>query len=124
MVIAAAIVVLLIGTWLGSGEGANICNVDSSELEACRPAVTGDNPPPPNEQCCTALHQVNLPCLCQYKSKLPSLRIDPKEALALPAKCVNHLTKCESDVLQKGLKYNNTVQDTVPQTASISSLHP
>ncbi|KAK7299989.1 hypothetical protein RJT34_10828 [Clitoria ternatea] len=87
MVIAAAIMVLLIGTWLGSGEGANICNVDSSELEACRPAVTGDNPPPPDEQCCAALHQVNLPCLCQYKSKLPSLQIDPKEALALPAKC-------------------------------------
>ncbi|KAK7299986.1 hypothetical protein RJT34_10817 [Clitoria ternatea] len=87
MVIAAAIVVLLIGTLLGSGEGSNVCNVDLSELEVCRPAVIGYNPPPPTEQCCAVFRRLNLPCLCQYKIKLALLGIDPAKAFALPAKC-------------------------------------
>ncbi|KAK7317678.1 hypothetical protein RJT34_02109 [Clitoria ternatea] len=97
---------VLIGTLLGSGEGVNICNIDSSEFEVCRPEVTGDNPPPPDEKYCVVYCRVNPPCLCQYKNKLPSLGIDPKKAFSFPAKCV--MPCCAKDHFEITLGYEVT----------------
>jgi len=73
--------------FLGGAHGAVLCNIDSDKLNLCRAAVTGRNPPPPDAQCCGVIRQANLPCLCSYKSILPALGINAKNALALPGKC-------------------------------------
>ena len=78
---------LFIALLSGSAHAVAICNIDSSQLNLCRAAVTGQNPPPPDEKCCAVIRQANLRCLCSYKSILPSFGINPKNALALPAKC-------------------------------------
>ncbi|KAE9598998.1 putative bifunctional inhibitor/plant lipid transfer protein/seed storage helical [Lupinus albus] len=49
--------------------------------------MTGKHPRPPNGKCCALVRQANLACLCSYKSLLPSIGINPTNALALPAKC-------------------------------------
>ncbi|KAK7373830.1 hypothetical protein VNO80_07250 [Phaseolus coccineus] len=72
---------------LGGAQAIVLCNIDSGKLNLCRAAVTGKNPPPPDEQCCGVIRQANLPCLCSYKSMLPLLGINAKKALALPGKC-------------------------------------
>ncbi|CAJ1802241.1 unnamed protein product [Sphenostylis stenocarpa] len=72
---------------LGGAQAVELCNIDSRNLNLCRDAVTGQNPPPPDEKCCAVIRQANLPCLCQYKSTLPALGINSKNALALPGKC-------------------------------------
>ncbi|KAK7299995.1 hypothetical protein RJT34_10826 [Clitoria ternatea] len=93
MVIALATVLVLL--LIDGGEGFEICNIDSSQLNLCRVAVTGPNPPPPDQKCCEVIRQANLPCLCQYKSLLPSIGIDPKNAFALPPKCgINNPPQC------------------------------
>ena len=70
---------LFIALLSGSAHAVAICNIDSSQLNLCRAAVT--------EKCCAVIRQANLRCLCSYKSILPSFGINPKNALALPAKC-------------------------------------
>ncbi|WVZ06656.1 hypothetical protein V8G54_020002 [Vigna mungo] len=72
---------------LGGAQAVVLCNIDSDKLNLCRAAVTGRNPPPPDEKCCGVIRQANLPCLCSYKSILPALGINSKNALALPGKC-------------------------------------
>ncbi|RDX94764.1 putative lipid-transfer protein DIR1, partial [Mucuna pruriens] len=69
---------------LGGAQAVIFCNVDSSQLNSCRAAITGQNPPPPDEKCCAVIRRANLPCLCGYKSLLPVIGINPKNALALP----------------------------------------
>ncbi|QCE11826.1 hypothetical protein DEO72_LG10g3063 [Vigna unguiculata] len=72
---------------LGVAQAVELCNIDSDKLNLCRAAVSGRNPPPPDEKCCGVIRQANLPCLCSYKSILPALGINSKNALALPGKC-------------------------------------
>ena len=81
------LVAALLIALLGGAQAVAICNIDSSQLNLCRAAVTGQNPPPPDEKCCAVVRQANLRCLCSYKSTLPSFGINPKNALALPGKC-------------------------------------
>ncbi|KAH1155164.1 hypothetical protein AAZX31_18G173900 [Glycine max] len=81
------LVAALLIALLGGAQAVAICNIDSSQLNLCRAAVTGQNPPPPDEKCCAVIRQANLRCLCSYKSILPSFGINPKNALALPGKC-------------------------------------
>ncbi|KAK7395184.1 hypothetical protein VNO78_15731 [Psophocarpus tetragonolobus] len=79
---------------LGGAQGVALCNIDSSQLQLCRAAASGQNPPPPNAQCCAVIRQANLPCLCKYKSVLPIYGINPQKALALPPKCGLQSPKC------------------------------
>ncbi|OIW16380.1 hypothetical protein TanjilG_19096 [Lupinus angustifolius] len=72
---------------LGGTQGVVFCNIDSNNINVCRAAVTGQHPPQPTGKCCALVRQANLPCLCSYKSLLPSIGINPTNALALPAKC-------------------------------------
>ncbi|KAK4275379.1 hypothetical protein QN277_018471 [Acacia crassicarpa] len=72
---------------LGGAQAVVICNVETSRLNYCRAAITGNYPPPPSKRCCEVIKEANLPCLCSYKSLLPAAGIDPKNALALPGKC-------------------------------------
>ncbi|KAL2336499.1 hypothetical protein Fmac_010945 [Flemingia macrophylla] len=81
------LVATLLIALLGGAKGVELCNIDSSQLNLCRTAVTGRNPPPPDEKCCAVIRQANMPCLCKYKSLLPAYGINPKNALALPSKC-------------------------------------
>lgn len=81
------LVAALLIALLGGAQGVVLCNIDSSQLNLCRAAVTGQNPPQPDQKCCAVIRQANLPCLCRYKSILPSIGINPKNALALPGKC-------------------------------------
>ncbi|XP_078156504.1 putative lipid-transfer protein DIR1 [Carex rostrata] len=66
-----------------------ICNITEQELEECKPSVSGSDPPPPSTECCDAMKNADLPCLCSYKNSafLPALGIDPDLAMQLPAKC-------------------------------------
>ncbi|KAJ1392514.1 Bifunctional inhibitor/plant lipid transfer protein/seed storage helical domain [Sesbania bispinosa] len=80
--VAALLIALLSGA-----QAFSLCNIDSSQLNLCRAAVTGQSPPPPDEKCCGVVRHANLPCLCKYKSILPSLGINPTNAFALPSKC-------------------------------------
>ncbi|XP_054792900.1 putative lipid-transfer protein DIR1 [Prosopis cineraria] len=93
MVLIAA-TIMMIGLLGGKAESVVLCNTDSTKLNLCRAAVTGSNPPPPTQACCAVVRHVNMPCLCKYKSVLPSLGIDPKNALALPAKCGLRSPQC------------------------------
>ncbi|CAN1290698.1 Putative lipid-transfer protein DIR1 [Linum perenne] len=63
------------------------CRIDPSQLNICRPAVTGTDPPPPSSECCKVVKTSNLPCLCRFKDFLPAFGIDPHHALALPKQC-------------------------------------
>ena len=81
------LVATLLIALLGGAQAVVLCNIDSSQLNLCRAAVTGQNPPPPDEKCCAVIRQANLPCLCRYKSILPLIGIKPEKALALPGKC-------------------------------------
>ncbi|KAE9584116.1 putative bifunctional inhibitor/plant lipid transfer protein/seed storage helical [Lupinus albus] len=81
------LVIAMVITMLYDAQGVVFCNIDSNNINVCRAAVTGQHPPPPNRKCCALVRQANLPCLCSYKSVLPSIGINPKNALALPAKC-------------------------------------
>ncbi|XP_061375667.1 putative lipid-transfer protein DIR1 [Gastrolobium bilobum] len=81
------LVATLLIALLGGAQAFVICNIDTTQLNSCRTAVTGPNPPPPDEKCCAVIRKANLSCLCKYKSLLPSLGIDPTKALALPSKC-------------------------------------
>lgn len=90
MIVGVALVVVVVVAALISVNGqSSTCNVSMSDLLTCKPAVTPPNPTPPSQQCCSVLSHADLPCLCSYKNSplLPSLGIDPKLALQLPAKC-------------------------------------
>ncbi|KAL6000322.1 hypothetical protein ACLOJK_024017 [Asimina triloba] len=78
-----------------SAGAMTICNMDVGDLEECKDAVTGTYPPAPTPNCCNALSTGDLTCLCNYKGRLKSFGIDPKRAMALPAKCgITSSPKC------------------------------
>lgn len=69
--------------------GMTLCNMDEKGLMACKGSVTPPDPVEPSSQCCDALGEADLKCLCSYRNSmvLPSIGIDPDLALQLPAKC-------------------------------------
>lgn len=86
-VLAQVVVVMVLIAMVGGASAATICNIDTSKLAECLPAVSGRSPPPPTKACCTALLSADLHCLCNYKSALPAFGINPALAMALPKKC-------------------------------------
>ncbi|XP_054799903.1 putative lipid-transfer protein DIR1 isoform X1 [Prosopis cineraria] len=85
--VVAVAVFVVIGLLGRIAEGVVLCNTDTTKLSLCRPAVTGQHPPPPAKACCAVCRHADLACLCKYKSVLPALGIDPNKAIALPTKC-------------------------------------
>ncbi|KAL6311065.1 hypothetical protein AAG906_011980 [Vitis piasezkii] len=83
-VLAQVVVVMVLIAMVGGASAATICNIDTSKLAECLPAVSGRSPPPPTKACCTALLSADLHCLCNYKSALPAFGINPALAMALP----------------------------------------
>lgn len=84
IVLTFAVLVLIVTT-----SNAQICNMKTEGIMACKPSVTAPNPTPPTEACCTALSQGDMTCLCGYKHSpmLSALGIDYDLAMALPDKC-------------------------------------
>ncbi|CAA7404766.1 unnamed protein product [Spirodela intermedia] len=70
-----------------------LCNMTQAGLEACELAVTARKkiPATPPPACCAALAEADLACLCAFKrnnlSLLKYLKIDPRLASKLPARC-------------------------------------
>ncbi|GAB4841503.1 hypothetical protein Ancab_022219 [Ancistrocladus abbreviatus] len=84
----ASLLVLASAVWINNAVAVKICGIDSSGIDACRPAATKPNPTPPSPQCCKALSKADLKCLCEFKFSplLPTFGIDPILALGLPPK--------------------------------------
>ncbi|XP_010908873.1 putative lipid-transfer protein DIR1 [Elaeis guineensis] len=87
-------VMLVLSITLGCGEitvsrADGLCNMTMDGFNACKPAATGPEPTEPSKECCEALANADLPCLCSYRHSvlLPSLGIDPDLAMQLPEKC-------------------------------------
>ncbi|CAE6201953.1 unnamed protein product [Arabidopsis arenosa] len=64
-----------------------VCNIDTNDLEKCRLALTGNNPPHPRPDCCAVARAANLQCLCPYKSYLSTFGINPSRVRPLLANC-------------------------------------
>ncbi|CAL9224541.1 unnamed protein product [Arabidopsis halleri] len=71
-----------------------VCNIDTNDLEKCRPAVTGNNPPHPRPDCCAVARAANLQCLCPYKSYLSTFGINPSRVRPLLANCGLNSPSC------------------------------
>ncbi|KAL1363420.1 hypothetical protein HN51_011638 [Arachis hypogaea] len=86
MVVAA---VLMSANMTKGASGISVCNMSEDGLMACKPSVTQPNPTDPTTECCNAVSNADLQCLCSYKNsvELPFLGIDPDLAISLPAKC-------------------------------------
>uniref|UniRef100_A0A1J3GJ18 Putative lipid-transfer protein DIR1 n=1 Tax=Noccaea caerulescens TaxID=107243 RepID=A0A1J3GJ18_NOCCA len=87
MKFAALAMVLVALVVLEEPTSIPVCNIDANYLEKCRPAVTGNNPPPPRNECCKVLQAANLECICRFKSYLPIFTIDSSKVQALLSKC-------------------------------------
>lgn len=72
-----------------TSKALTLCKMDDNGVSACKPSVTKPDPVPPSADCCKALSEADLVCLCGYKGSpmLSALGIDPDLALALPPKC-------------------------------------
>ncbi|XP_016473974.1 putative lipid-transfer protein DIR1 [Nicotiana tabacum] len=70
-----------------AGTPKTICRVTINELAECLPAVMGQKPPPPTADCCAALRKADLRCMCNKKSELGQLGINPAAAMKLPKQC-------------------------------------
>lgn len=84
---SALAIVLTAAMMVEEAKSVRLCNIETNDLQRCRPAVTGNNPPPPVNGCCVVLRAANLPCLCKFKSSLTAYGIDPAKAKALLPKC-------------------------------------
>ncbi|VVB07902.1 unnamed protein product [Arabis nemorensis] len=71
-----------------------ICNINTNDLEKCRPAVAGRNPPPPGPDCCAVVKAANLVCACMYKSYLANYGINPSRVKAVIASCGARIPSC------------------------------
>ncbi|VVB17390.1 unnamed protein product [Arabis nemorensis] len=87
MQFAVLAMVLTVAMMVKEATSIRICNIDTNDMEKCRPAITGINPPPPDNDCCVVVRATNLECICRFKSYLPILGIDPSKVAALIAKC-------------------------------------
>ncbi|KAK8648628.1 hypothetical protein V6N13_129377 [Hibiscus sabdariffa] len=87
LLVQCLLATLLLVAAVEATDGPIVCNIALNRLQDCRPAVTGKHPPPPTKECCSLINRANLTCLCEFKSALPALKIEPSRAFALPRKC-------------------------------------
>ncbi|MFQ6670121.1 hypothetical protein Gotur_035149 [Gossypium turneri] len=91
LMVYCLVAIFVVIAMVEGAKGATICNIPSSRLNLCRPAVTGRYPPPPTKQCCLLIKHADLNCLCNFKDVLPAFNINPSRAFALPKKCKYNL---------------------------------
>ncbi|CAF1761424.1 unnamed protein product, partial [Brassica oleracea var. botrytis] len=84
ILITALAMIVTASMMIEEAKSVRICNVGTKDLKKCRPAVTGNNPPPPTPQCCQVAKAANLECLCPFLSRSG---IDPSKIKALGANC-------------------------------------
>ncbi|ESQ42909.1 hypothetical protein EUTSA_v10015086mg [Eutrema salsugineum] len=94
MQFAALAVVLTAAMMVEEAKSIPVCNVDSSDVEKCRSAATGNNPPPPGPDCCNVVKTADLQCFCQFKSYLPSYGINPSNVKTVLARCGANTPAC------------------------------
>lgn len=89
MVVVLVLLVVLGGNEIILSKAEGVCNMSMEDLNACKPSVSSLEPTEPSAECCSALADADLPCLCSYKHSfmLQSLDIDPDRAMQLPTKC-------------------------------------
>ncbi|KAA0048163.1 hypothetical protein IC582_001129 [Cucumis melo] len=95
------LLLLLVLLLAGAVTSSPLCEIDTTDLEVCRPAVTppdhGKTLPLPTDACCSVVRRADLKCLCSLKYALPSFGINTANALALPSKCgVSPPPECRS----------------------------
>ncbi|TYI85325.1 hypothetical protein E1A91_D05G432700v1 [Gossypium mustelinum] len=91
LMVYCLVAIFVVIAMVEGAKGATICNIPSSRLNLCWPAVTGRYPPPPTKQCCLLIKHADLNCLCNFKDALPAFNINPSRAFALPKKCKYNL---------------------------------
>lgn len=64
----------------------SICGVNAEGLKSCKPAVRAWNPLLPSTECCAALSNADMQCMCAFKT---ALGMDPNLASHLPVKYCN-----------------------------------
>lgn len=87
--VVVMMIVMVMVMKMTSGD-PGLCKMTKDGLEACRPsAASGQNAPPPTKECCSALSNADLQCLCRFKGSglLSFYGIDPDKAMALPISC-------------------------------------
>ncbi|CAH8389844.1 unnamed protein product [Eruca vesicaria subsp. sativa] len=84
ILITALVMVATAAMMIEEAKSTLICGVDTNDLQKCRPAVTGNNPPPPTPECCAVAKAANLECLCPFLSRSG---LDPSKIKALGANC-------------------------------------
>ncbi|ESQ55579.1 hypothetical protein EUTSA_v10026641mg [Eutrema salsugineum] len=97
MQFAALAMVLTALMMVEEATSIHVCNVDTSDLEKCRSAVTGNNPPPPGPGCCKVVKASNLQCFCSYKNSLSRFGINPSKVKSGLARCGAKIPSCFRD---------------------------
>ncbi|KAL1209657.1 putative lipid-transfer protein DIR1 [Cardamine amara subsp. amara] len=90
----ALAMVLTVAIMVKEATSIHICNVDTNDLKKCRPAVTGDNPPPPEPACCEVAKAANLQCLCRHKAFIHRFMINPSKLRPLLNNCGVNSPSC------------------------------
>ncbi|KAJ3676825.1 hypothetical protein LUZ60_002549 [Juncus effusus] len=89
--LALVMTVMILFTCINTDKvmGMTVCNMKQEGLDACKPAVSGSNPPPPTPYCCDSSKGADVNCFCKYKSSLAlkAMGIDGNQATRLPGKC-------------------------------------
>ncbi|XP_018454883.1 LOW QUALITY PROTEIN: putative lipid-transfer protein DIR1 [Raphanus sativus] len=85
--LAALVIVFVALVLMEEPTSIPVCNINANTLEKCRPAVTGNNPPPPGIECCIILQAADLECVCKFKSHIPILATKSSKVHDLLRKC-------------------------------------
>ncbi|KFK44724.1 hypothetical protein AALP_AA1G294700 [Arabis alpina] len=86
--------VLTIAMMVKEVKSIPICKVNTNDLEKCRPALAGRNPPPPGPDCCAVVKAADLECACRYKHNLSSYGINPARVKAAIHSCGARIPSC------------------------------
>ncbi|XP_006658480.1 putative lipid-transfer protein DIR1 [Oryza brachyantha] len=90
---ALQLLVLLAISLDSAARGAHaICNMSNGDFRLCQPAAAVADPTDsPSAECCAALGNADLACICRYRGVagfwMRIYHIDAARAMALPAKC-------------------------------------
>uniref|UniRef100_A0A0E0AI80 Bifunctional inhibitor/plant lipid transfer protein/seed storage helical domain-containing protein n=1 Tax=Oryza glumipatula TaxID=40148 RepID=A0A0E0AI80_9ORYZ len=90
---AQAVLLLSLVASLAAARGAQgICNMSNGDFKLCQPAAAVSDPTDgPSAECCAALGEADLACICRYKGVagfwMRIYHIDAARAMALPSKC-------------------------------------
>lgn len=97
VVVAFAIIIMALLSISHISEAAKDCgNNPFGPLRVCLAAITGNKPLPPSAECCVAVRNADLDCLCQaYGSSKPNPSFKPnvQAVVALVKTCKRTIPK-------------------------------